>query len=114
MGCYDPQKKHCAEPGNVLVAEERVVDEVPEMILSTDVAQEDPGELLEVAEQMAAKENVVKNYLNYKKAKKVNSKALVKKIVEREGGKVSVASEPGTGSTFGFSWPKTTHPTESS
>ena len=40
--------------------------------------------------------------------------ALVKKIVEREGGKVWVASESGTGSTFGFTWPKTTHPTESS
>ena len=42
-------------PGDTLVAEERVVDEVPEMILSTDVAQEDPGEMVEVAEQMAAK-----------------------------------------------------------
>jgi PAS domain S-box-containing protein len=40
--------------------------------------------------------------------------ALVKKIVEREGGKVWVASDPGTGSTFSFSWPKTTPHTESS
>ena len=31
---------------------------------------------------------------------------LVKKIVERGGGKVGVVSEPGKGSTFSFTWPK--------
>lgn len=33
--------------------------------------------------------------------------ALVKKIVEGEGGKVSLESEPGKGSTFRFTWPRT-------
>jgi signal transduction histidine kinase len=32
--------------------------------------------------------------------------ALVKKIVERRGGRVSVESEPGRGTTFRFLWPK--------
>jgi PAS domain S-box-containing protein len=32
--------------------------------------------------------------------------ALVKKIVERRGGRVSVESEPGSGATFRFLWPK--------
>jgi len=31
---------------------------------------------------------------------------LVKKIVERGGGKVGVVSEPGKGTTFPFTWPK--------
>lgn len=38
---------------------------------------------------------------------------LVKKIVERGGGKVGVASEPGKGSTFSFTWPKSPRIAES-
>ena len=69
-------------PGDTLEAEERVVDEVPEMILSNVVAQEDPGEMVEVAEKMAARVEQIRTYLDKKKAKmKVVSKALVKKIV---------------------------------
>jgi signal transduction histidine kinase len=32
--------------------------------------------------------------------------SLVKKIVESEGGSVSVESEPARGTTFKFTWPK--------
>jgi signal transduction histidine kinase len=32
--------------------------------------------------------------------------AIVKKIVERQGGTISVSSQPGEGATFTFSWPK--------
>lgn len=38
--------------------------------------------------------------------------ALVKKTVERGGGKVGVQSEPGKGSTFTFTWPKSPHTAE--
>ncbi len=38
---------------------------------------------------------------------------LVKKIVERGGGKVGVRSEPGKGSTFSFTWPKSPRIAES-
>jgi PAS domain S-box-containing protein len=34
--------------------------------------------------------------------------ALIKKIVEHQGGSVHVESEPGQGATFGFTWPKQT------
>ena len=32
--------------------------------------------------------------------------ALVKKIVETRGGRIEVASTPGCGSSFRFTWPK--------
>jgi PAS domain S-box-containing protein len=39
--------------------------------------------------------------------------ALVKKIVERGGGKVAVESTPGEGATFSFTWPKSPRTAES-
>ncbi len=36
--------------------------------------------------------------------------AIVKKIVERQGGSISVNSQPGQGATFTFTWPKSRHP----
>lgn len=35
--------------------------------------------------------------------------AIVKKIVERQGGSISVNSQPGQGATFTFTWPKPRH-----